>query len=138
ILDVGSELVAGVGAIHELTPRLAAAVEAQLFVPLNALSGGRCRRYDGEPCSSIGSADYFGDAGAGDLTLLATAGAYFRVSADVTASAMIGTGQIGARGDDVRFTTGLVWAPQPAGVAAPGRGDKDGDRVPDTVDACPD
>ena len=39
-----------------------------------------------------------------------------RVSADVTADLMIGTGQVGARGDDFRVTTGLVWAPQPAGV----------------------
>ena len=137
ILDVGSELVAGVGAVFELTPRIAAAAEAQLFVPLpESLAWGRCRRYDGDPCSSIGGADYFGDADAGDLTALATAGAFFRISADVTASVMLGTGQLGARGDDVRFTTGLVWAPQPAGVAAPGRGDKDGDRVPDSVDAC--
>ena len=30
-------------------------------------------------------------------------------------------GLVGARGDDFRVTGGLVWAPQPAGVAAPGR-----------------
>ncbi|MDQ3338704.1 MAG: OmpA family protein [Myxococcota bacterium] len=139
ILDVGSELVAGAGFVYEVVPRLAIAAEAQLFVPLpESLAWGRCRRYNGDPCSSIGSGDYFGDADAGDLTALATGGAFFRVSADVTASVMVGTGQLGARGDDVRFTTGLLWAPQPAGASTPGRGDKDGDRIPDSVDACAD
>ena len=36
----------------------------------------------------------------GDLTLLATLGAYFRLTADVTASVAIGTGQVGAPLDD--------------------------------------
>jgi outer membrane protein OmpA-like peptidoglycan-associated protein len=139
ILDVGSELVVGAGGVYELAPRIAVAAEAQAFVPLPASAAwGKCRRYNGDPCSSLGGADYFGDADEGDLTVLATGGAFFRVSADVTASVMIGTGQLGARGDDVRFTTGLVWAPQPEGAATPGRGDKDGDRIPDSVDACAD
>ena len=60
-----------------------------------------------------------------------------RVSADVTANVMVGAGPVGARGDDFRVTTGLVWAPQPAGAAAPGRDDRDGDGVPDSVDGCP-
>ncbi|MBA3819589.1 MAG: OmpA family protein [Deltaproteobacteria bacterium] len=136
ILDVGSELVAGLGGILELTPRISVGAEAQVFVPLPESVGyGRCRRHDGDPCSSIRDDDYFGDAGAGDLTTLATAGLVFRVSADVTASVMAGTGQLGARGEDVRFTTGLVWAPQPAGAAA-GRNDQDGDRISDVVDGC--
>ncbi|HLL23698.1 MAG TPA: OmpA family protein, partial [Kofleriaceae bacterium] len=138
VLDVGSEIVAGAGGVLELTPRIAAAAEAQVFVPLPGQTWGRCRRYNGDPCASIGDADYFGDAGKGDLTVLATAGALFRINADVTAMVMAGTGQLGVRGDDFRVTTGLVWAPQPAGVAAPGRGDKDGDRVPDSVDGCAD
>jgi outer membrane protein OmpA-like peptidoglycan-associated protein len=134
ILDIGSELVVGGGVVYEVTPRIAVAGEAQLFAPLpDSMSYGRCRRFDGDPCSKSQQ----GDADKGDLTLLATAGAFLRISADVTVNAMVGTGQLGARGDDVRFTTGLIWAPQPAGVAAPGRGDKDGDRVPDSVDACP-
>ncbi len=139
ILDVGSELVAGAGIVHDVTPRLAVAGEAQVFVPLpDGLTFGRCRRYNTDPCSTIGDADYFGGAGHGDFTVLATAGALVRVSTDVTASAMVGTGQLGARGDDVRFTTGLVWAPQPAGAVRPGASDKDGDRIPNSVDACPD
>ena len=137
ILDIGSEVVAGAGLVYELAPRIAVAAEAQVFVPLPGLTYGRCRRYNGDPCSRLADADYFGDAGKGDLTVLATGGAMFRISADVAANVMVGTGQLGARGEDVRFTTGIVWAPQPSGVAAPGRGDKDGDRVPNTVDACP-
>lgn len=137
VLDVGSELVAGVGAVYELTPRLFGAVEAQMFVPLpESVAWGSCRRYNGQRCSTITDADYFGDAKQGDLTALVTAGVMVRVSADVTANVMVGTGQIGARGDDLRITTGLVWAPQPAGAAGPGRADKDGDGVPDSVDGC--
>ncbi|HEY5937866.1 MAG TPA: OmpA family protein [Kofleriaceae bacterium] len=138
MLDVGSEAVLGAGAVYEVVPRVHVAAEAQAFVPLPAgASWGDCRRFSGARCSSIDDADYFADAKRGDLTVLATAGAMFRVSADVTANLMVGTGQLGARGDDVRFTTGLVWAPQQLGAAAPGRNDKDGDRVPDSIDACP-
>jgi hypothetical protein len=139
MLDVGSELVVGAGAVYEIAPRFHVAAEAQAFVPLPAAaSWGDCRRFSGARCSSIDDADYFADAKRGDLTVLATAGAMIRVSADVTANLMVGTGQLGARGDDVRFTTGLVWAPQALGAAAPGRNDKDGDRIPDSLDACPD
>jgi outer membrane protein OmpA-like peptidoglycan-associated protein len=51
---------------------------------------------------------------------------------------MIGTGLLGARGGELRVTTGIVWSPQPGGGAGPGRGDKDGDGLPGSVDACPD
>ncbi|MBL0217698.1 MAG: OmpA family protein [Myxococcales bacterium] len=138
-LDVGSEVVLGGGAVYELTPRTVAALEAQVFIPLpTSASWGSCHRYSGARCSTLTDADYFGSAKAGDLTALVTLGMMLRVSADVTANIMIGTGQIGARGDDFRLTTGLVWAPQPAGAAAPGRNDKDGDGIPDSVDACAD
>lgn len=137
ILDIGSELVLGAGGVYEITPRAFAALEGQVFVPLpESLAYGRCRRFNGERCATIGDDDYFGDAKQGDLAALVTLGMMVRVSADVTANAMVGAGVAGARGDDVRFTTGLVWAPQPAGVAAPGRNDRDGDRIPDSVDAC--
>ncbi len=139
ILDVGSELVLGAGAMFEITPRVAAAIEAIALLPLpEGASLGSCRRHGGAQCKTITDADYFGDATRGDLTVLATAGVQFRVSADVTWQLMAGTGQLGARGDDIRFTTGLVWAPQPLGAAAPGRNDRDGDGVPDGVDGCPD
>jgi large repetitive protein len=138
-LDVGSELVAGLGGVYELWPRLHLAAEAQVLLPLpDALSYGTCRRYSGPRCSTLGDADYFAGASAGDPTVLATAGVQIRVSADLTASLLVGAGPVGARGDDVRITTGLVWAPQPEGAAAPGRSDRDGDGIPNAVDACPD
>jgi len=74
LLDVGSELVAGIGGVLELAPRIAAAVEAQVFVPLSGATYGRCRRYDGDPCANLRAEDYFADADEGDLTMLATAG----------------------------------------------------------------
>jgi outer membrane protein OmpA-like peptidoglycan-associated protein len=138
-LDVGSELLVGAGGTYEITPRAIAAAEVTLFAPLPETIGyGRCRSYNGRACKSLDGDDYWSGAKEGDLTLLATIGAFLRVSADVTATVTIGTGQVGARGDDFRVTTGLVWSPQPAGVAAPGRNDHDGDRIPDSVDACPD
>jgi outer membrane protein OmpA-like peptidoglycan-associated protein len=136
-LDVGSEAVIGVGGVYELTPRAVAAVEAQAFIPLPKTIGyGHCTRNSGLSCSGIDSMDYWGSAKQGDLTVLAALGMMLRISADVTGDLMISTGQLGARGDDFRITTGIIWAPQPAGVAAPGRNDRDGDGIPDSVDAC--
>ncbi|HUS33267.1 MAG TPA: hypothetical protein VMZ53_32415, partial [Kofleriaceae bacterium] len=138
-LDVGSEMVAGVGGQYELTPRAVLGLEAQAFVPLPSSIGyGKCRRFNGLECSTIDSDDYWAGAKAGDLSVLAMLGMLLRVSADVSANVMISSGPVGARGDDFRITTGLVWSPQPAGVAAPGRNDHDGDGIPDSVDACAD
>jgi outer membrane protein OmpA-like peptidoglycan-associated protein len=138
-LDVGSELVAGVGGVYELAPRALVAAEASAFVPLPTSIGyGSCNRWDGRRCSSIEDADYWGDAGAGDLTVLGAAGLMLRLTADVTADVMVSAGQLGARADDFRITTGIIWAPQPEGVSAPGRNDRDGDGIPDSVDACAD
>jgi outer membrane protein OmpA-like peptidoglycan-associated protein len=135
-LDVGSEMVAGLGGVYELAPRASLAFEAQAFVPLPASATyGTCHLFSGAPCSQ---ATYWPGAKRGDFASLATIGAFLRVSTDVTASVMIGTGQGGARGDDFHVTTGIVWAPQPAGTARPGAGDRDGDGIPDGVDACPD
>jgi outer membrane protein OmpA-like peptidoglycan-associated protein len=137
-LDVGSELVAGLGGVYELSPRITAALEAVAFVPLpDALSWGNCRLYSGARCSTLRSSDYFSGAGHGDFTLQATGGVTVRVSGDLTANVMLGTGQFGARGDELRVTTGLVWAPQPGGTEA-SRSDRDGDGIPDSLDACPD
>jgi outer membrane protein OmpA-like peptidoglycan-associated protein len=138
-LDVGSELVVGAGGVYELSPRLSAGLEAQAFVPLpDGLSWGTCRRFSGARCTTLAAADYASGAQQGDLTALVTLGATLRVSADVTANLMVGAGLVGARGDELRVTTGIMWAPQPGGAAAPGRTDKDGDGVPDSVDGCPD
>jgi outer membrane protein OmpA-like peptidoglycan-associated protein len=137
--DLGSEIVAGLGATVELTPRTVIAVEAQTFVPLpDTLSYGTCTRFNGASCAKLAEADYWPGTKHGDRTALATLGMMLRLSADVTADLMIGAGALGARGDDLRITTGLVWSPQPAGVSAPGRNDHDGDGIPDSVDGCPD
>ncbi len=139
VLDVGSELVVGLGGVYEISPRVFAALEAQAFIPLpEGASFGSCRRYNGSRCSTITSSDYYGSAEAGDLTGLVTLGAMLRVSADVTANLMVGTGLGGARGEDFRITTGFIWAPQPAGASGPGRADRDGDGIPDSVDGCSD
>jgi outer membrane protein OmpA-like peptidoglycan-associated protein len=137
ILDVGSELVVGLGGVYELTPRVVAALEAQAFIPLpGGASWGDCRLYSFASCDTLGASDYFAGAKRGDFTTQATLGMMWRVSTDVTASVMAGTGQLGARGDDVRITTGIVWAPQPSGGSAGGRNDRDSDGVPDSVDGC--
>jgi hypothetical protein len=101
------------------------------------MSWGDCRRYDGRRCSTLGASDYFADARRGDPLVLATAGVKVRATADVTLEAMASSAQLGARGDALRFTAGLVWAPQPLGSSMPGEHDRDGDGVPDTVDGCP-
>ncbi|MCW5806780.1 MAG: OmpA family protein [Deltaproteobacteria bacterium] len=138
-LDVGSEAVVGAGGVLELLPRLSIGAEVQAFLPLpTAIGWGNCRRHNGDPCSALAPADYFAGKKAGDLAVLATGGISVRVSADVTANLMAGFGPVGARGDDFRLMTGLVWAPQPLGQAAPGRNDRDGDGIPDGYDACPD
>jgi hypothetical protein len=139
ILDVGSELVVGLGAMYELSSRVTVGVEGQAFVPLSdKLSWGDCRLFDGSSCDTLGPADYFGGAKHGDFTTLASAGLAVQLSPDVTANLIVGTGQGGARGDDVLVTTGIIWAPQPTGSGAePGRNDKDGDGIPDAIDACP-
>ena len=135
-LDVGSELVAGLGGELALSPRLSAALEGELFTPLpDSLDVGTCTLYSGRPCRD---AVYWPGAGRGDRTLLVTLGATAQVSGDLRATLMIGTGQLGARGDELRVTTGLVWAPEPAGAAQSGSHDRDGDGIPDATDACPD
>jgi hypothetical protein len=135
-LDVGSEVVAGLGGQLELTPRLSAAVTGQVFVPLpDSLTYGSCYLYNTKPCAYV---VYAPGVSRGDLTTLFTGGIDVRVSADVSASLMVGAGEFGARGDEVHVATGLVWAPEPAGAAHPGAHDRDGDGIPDDADSCPD
>jgi outer membrane protein OmpA-like peptidoglycan-associated protein len=138
-LDVGSELVIGAGGVYELVPRVLAALEVQAFLPLpDQLAWGDCRRYSGARCATLAPADYFAGAGHGDPTVLGTLGVMLRISGEVTADVMVGAGQLGARAEEVRITTGVVWSPQPGGGATLGRNDRDGDGIPDSVDACPD
>jgi outer membrane protein OmpA-like peptidoglycan-associated protein len=49
-----------------------------------------------------------------------------------------GAGLFGHRADEFHVSLGAVWSPQPAGQGEIGRGDRDGDGIPDSVDACPD
>ena len=138
-LDVGSEALAAVGAQYELTPRAIIGAEAQGFIPLPTSIGyGKCHLFNGRSCKSLDDADYWEGAKKGDLAALVAVGINLRISAELTADVVASTGPVGARGDDFRITTGLVWSPQPAGVSAPGRNDHDGDGIPDSVDACPD
>jgi len=135
-LDVGSEVVGGLGGQLELSPRVSVAAEGQLFVPLpDSFDWGTCYLYNTKPCSE---AQFMPGTSKGDLTTLVTGGATVRISADVSASVMGGAGLGGARADELRITTALVWAPQPAGALHPGAHDRDGDGIPDDADNCPD
>jgi outer membrane protein OmpA-like peptidoglycan-associated protein len=135
--DLGSELVAGLGGAVEIAPRIVAAAEAQVFVPLpNGLSYGRCRLHDGRACNALVDADYWPSAKHGDLTALGAAGMLLRVSPDLVANVTFSSGQLGARGDDFRITTGLVWQPRPSGASV-GRSDRDDDGIEDSIDGCP-
>jgi outer membrane protein OmpA-like peptidoglycan-associated protein len=139
LLDVGSELVAGLGGSYEISPRVVAAIEAQGFFTLpQSLDYGTCDLYDGRPCNQLLASDYMPGVKRGDVTGLATAGLSIRFDADVTGSVMVGAGAGGVRADELRVTTGVMWSPQPAGTASVGRGDRDGDGIPDAVDNCPD
>ncbi|KAB2908456.1 MAG: OmpA family protein, partial [Kofleriaceae bacterium] len=139
VLDVGSEAIVGVGGLLELSPSFVLAVEAMSFIPLpGALSYGSCHVADGRRCSQLGDADYAPDAGAGDLTVYAAGGIQYRMNPHLTASVGGSAGFLGARGDDFRAMVGVTWSPQPESEARIGRGDKDGDGLPDLSDSCPD
>jgi outer membrane protein OmpA-like peptidoglycan-associated protein len=139
VTDIGSEIIAGVGFTYEVGDRLVLGAEAVGFVPLPAaLALGDCRRFDGSRCSSLRRDDYFAGGKAGDLAAYANAGVGFRTSPHLMVTLMGGAGLLGQRADDFRAVFGLVWAPLPKGVAELGRGDRDGDGIPDIADACPD
>lgn len=136
-LDVGSEATAGAGFTYEIGPRIVLGAEAIAFVPLpDSLTYGSCRINSGRPCSSLTDADYFADTKDGDFTVMANAGVQIRINDQVSATAMAGTGQVGARGDDFRITTGITWSPQPGGGTGIRRADSDDDGILDGTDAC--
>ena len=136
-LDVGSELVAGVGGNFELSPSFVGSAEVVGFVPLPAAASyGTCTRVDGRRCTTLQASDYFADGKRGDLAAYGALGGNYRLNAHLTATAAATVGITGARGDDFRVLLGLVWSPQPASEVRLGRGDKDGDGVPDVSDAC--
>jgi flagellar motor protein MotB len=136
-LDVGSEAMVGAGFLLELTQRAVAGLEAVAFYPLpEAIGFGSCRRYDGRDCSTIMDDEFWPGTSSGDPTLMSTIGLMLRLNPHVTATIQAGGGFLGARGDDFRLGLGVVWSPQPAGVAEAGRGDRDDDGIPDVSDGC--
>jgi outer membrane protein OmpA-like peptidoglycan-associated protein len=141
VLDLGSELVSGGGVVLELLPQLSASAEATMFTPLPAsLSWGDCTLNDGRDCDALADDDYYGDVGYGDLALQVLGGINFRASTDTTIavaggrSAFLGDG----RGETLRLMVGINWQPSPEGARTVGRGDVDGDSIPDQIDVCPD
>jgi len=137
VADIGSEITGGAGFVLEVGPNLVLGVEGVGFVPLpSAVSFGDCQRFDGRACSTIDDEDYYGDAGPGDLAAFAMAGAGYRASPHLMINLIGGAGLLGMRGDDFHVTAGFTWSPQPQGVAAIGRGDRDGDGIPDVSDSC--
>jgi outer membrane protein OmpA-like peptidoglycan-associated protein len=137
VADVGSEITAGAGFLYELGQNLTLGVEGVGFVPLpGAITFGDCTTYNGVDCSDLSDDDYYADAKEGDLAAYATAGAGYRASPHLTVNLMAGASLIGMRGDDFRVIGGITWSPQPKGVAEIGRGDRDGDGIPDVSDSC--
>jgi outer membrane protein OmpA-like peptidoglycan-associated protein len=141
VIDVGSEIVAGVGALYEIAPQLIIAAEASVFMPLPENTAlGTCELNSGMKCSTLEADDYFADAEYGDPAALAMLGLNYRATPDTSLS--IGGGAGGflgdGRGEDFRVMGGVIWSPTPEGTRVIGRGDADGDGVPDRIDICPD
>ncbi len=137
VLDIGSEAIIGAGYIRELSPEFNVAAEAVALVPLPSSVGyGSCELFDGAKCSALTDADYAGDDAKSDLAAYAVAGVTYRMNAHMTANLAGSAGFLGARGDDFRFMAGVVWSPQPESEARVGRGDRDGDGLPDLSDGC--
>jgi outer membrane protein OmpA-like peptidoglycan-associated protein len=138
VLDVGSELIAGLGGQFELSPRIVLGIEDMVFIPLTAASLGSCTTQDGRKCSTLTSADYFANGKAGDFASYVVAGATVRANSSLAIQLQGGAGYLGARGDQFHVTIGAIWSPQPAGAGDLGHTDKDGDGIPDSTDVCPD
>jgi len=138
VLDVGSEAFVGVGGLYELSPSFIAAAELVGFVPLpGAASYGACRLANGRRCDALDAEDFAPGAKQHDFAAYGVAGIHYRMSPHLTASVAGSASPIGARGDDFRVMVGATWSPQPDSEARIGRGDKDGDGVPDLSDGCP-
>ena len=138
VLDVRSEAIAGVGGVYELSPSFNLAAEAVALIPLpDSIGYGDCRLYDGRRCSALEDADYATEDAKSDLAAYGAAGLYYRMNPHLTATLAGSAGVVGARGDDFRAMAGVTWSPQPESEARVGRGDKDGDGLPDLSDSCP-
>jgi outer membrane protein OmpA-like peptidoglycan-associated protein len=142
VLDVGSELIAGAGANVELSPAVVLSAEAVAFIPLPAAASyGTCTRVDGRRCTTLLASDYYGvdpgeDPKRGDLAVYAAGGLNYRLNPHLMGNLLGTFGVTGARGDDFSVVAGVTWSPQPASEVRIGRGDRDGDGVPDVSDAC--
>jgi len=137
VLDIGSEALVGLGGVFEATPDITLSAEGVGFIPLPAAATyGRCTLADGTRCSTLLQSDYATDDKRGDLTVLASVAASYRINPHVAASIGGTSHLLGARGDAFRITAGLVWSPQPASEVRMGRGDTDGDGIPDVSDGC--
>jgi len=139
VLDVGSEALVGGGIVYELLPQLLVDLEAVYFQPLpEAFNWGKCKTFDGTPCFKLQDSDYFAGVSYGDPAAVALGGVSYRVTPDVTVALGGGLGLTGARKEDFRLMSGVIWQPSPAGSRVIGRGDSDGDGVPDAIDICVD
>jgi OmpA-OmpF porin, OOP family len=76
----------------------------------------------------------------GDLAADALGGVWFQVANDTWLSAAAGVGILAdaARADSFRVVGAISWTPTPEGARVGGRGDRDGDNLPDASDVCPD
>jgi len=139
VLDVGSEAIAGAGISYELLPQLLVMAEGTYLEPLpEAMSYGSCHLNNGKRCSELKSSDYFNGGSYGDRAAFALGGIQYRATADVSIVVSGGAGLMGARREAFHLSGGIVWQPTPAGTRVIGRGDSDGDGIPDTADICPD
>jgi outer membrane protein OmpA-like peptidoglycan-associated protein len=124
-LFVGSELVASLGISYDVSDALAIGADVHFFMPLTKADSGTCT----------------GECKDGDQTAELIAGVSYDVSGGLSLSAGAGAGLISdaARSPTFRVIAGLTWAPSgSAGVRVEKRGDRDGDRIADAADLCPD
>ena len=139
VLDVGSELLVGAGAVVEVGPRLTLLGEGTAFIPLpTSLAWGTCTLDDGRRCAALTADDLAYDGARGDLVVNVSVGASVRLSPHLTGSVSAAGDLFGARGDTARLTLGATWSPQPESEVRVGRGDRDKDGIPDLADACVD
>ncbi|RMH41305.1 MAG: hypothetical protein D6689_11500 [Deltaproteobacteria bacterium] len=141
VLEVGSEAMAGLGVQLALASRLTVGGELTAFYPIRSLTLEGCRTVDGRKCGALKDEDFFDpDMRGGDPAAMALAGAQFRMTADTSLHVAGGTDRLigDGRGADFRVMTAIVWQPTPEGARVIGRGDADGDGVPDQIDICPD
>ncbi|HEY8144344.1 MAG TPA: OmpA family protein [Kofleriaceae bacterium] len=135
VLDVGSEVVAGIGVESRVISQLALMGEVNILTPLPAsLSYGDCERFDGQPCDSMGKSDYFADQKRGDRTVFGLFGVEYQAGDNIAVRVAGGAGFLGARSDTFQLLAGLTWRPD---TSAGARGkDEDRDGVPDVIDLC--